>query len=199
MNATERSQSRIRCSGIRMAHMMLTPSQKIGLAVGLFTCLMSCISTCFAQQRSVAVPIVALAIDNTDIPLPTLGIGHFLRQEWGSGSIYALSEGATFAYWKMQGTGFQPDTTNFPCISDARTVYRQGARGLPPEEFARRSLNSYACQNFLSLRLVEAFTTYRSYRREEQHSLPLSNESFFELAASPFKWKYIREPEVFCP
>ncbi len=149
----------------------------------------------FSQDRSSAVPIVYPLFDRTG--LPSLGIGHFLHQDYANGSFFALSEGLTYYFWKT-GTA-KRDTVAYPCVSTPSILYKRGIRGLSSDQSALIQLSGYSYQTYFNLRLLDAFTTYRNYRASESHTFLLSNQSILGLSASPFQWKYLKEPDVYIP
>ena len=149
----------------------------------------------FGQDRSTAVPIIYPLFDRTG--LPAVGIGHFLRQDYASGSFYAISEGLTYYFWKTASV--KRDTIAYPCVSTPGILYKMGLRGLSSDQSAVLQLSGYAYQTYFSLRFLDAFTTYRNYRATESHTLPVSNQSIGGLLASPFQWKYLEEPDVYIP
>ncbi len=156
----------------------------------------SCLAApALAQNRSTAVPIIYPLFDQTGLPIA--GIGHFLREDYANGSAYLVTEGLT--YYLSRTTAIKRDTAAFPCISTPSVVYRRGLRGISPGQSAALQVAGYSYQTFANLRFLDAFTTYRNYRAEEVHTVPLSNQSIPELASSPFQWKYLREPDVYIP
>lgn len=153
-----------------------------------------------AQSRSSVVPLISYPII-VQTGLPTAGIGHFLRKDYLGGSIFALSQGGTYllsqAYLNWRKGRPKPDTLAYPCISSPSIIYR--TRGFSSEQLAGIQLAGYSYQFYYNLRLLDAFTTYRDYRAEEDHTLPLTDRSIPDLSLSPFQWKYLREPSVFIP
>lgn len=149
----------------------------------------------FAQGQSTVVPIVYPVFDRTE--LPCAGIGHFLRKDYASGSFFALSEGLTYYFWRSSIA--KKDTNAYPCSSTLTIFYRNGVRGFSPQQFAMLQLGGYSYQTYMNLRFLDAFTTYRNYRASEPHSIVLTDQPILDLSVSPFKWKYLREPEVFLP
>ncbi len=147
------------------------------------------------QSRSTVVPIIYPLFDRTDLPIA--GIGHFLREDYRNGSFFAISEGLTYYFWKS--ISVKRDTVSFPCVSTPSIAYRRGVRGLSPGQSASLQFNGYSYQNFANLRFLDAFTTYRNYRANEAHTLTLTNRSVIDLSVSPFRWKYLREPDVYIP
>ena len=149
----------------------------------------------FGQDRSTAVPIVYSLFASTE--LPSLGIGHFLREDYGNGSFFALSEGLTYYLWKTASA--KRDTAAYPCVSTQSILFRRGVRGLSPDQSAMMQLSGYSYQTCFSLRFLDAFTTYRNYRAGESHTLALTDQSIGRLSASAFQWRYLKEPDVYVP
>lgn len=149
----------------------------------------------FGQDRSTAVPIVYPLFDRTG--LPSVGIGHFLRQDYANGSFFAFSEGLTYYFWKTAAV--KRDTSAYPCVSTPGTLYKRGLRGLSSDQSAVIQLSGYSYQACFSLRFLDAFTTYRNYRASESHEMPLSNQSIVGLSVSPFQWAYLKKPDVYIP
>ncbi len=148
-----------------------------------------------AQSRSTAVPIVYLFYDRTGLPIA--GLGHFLREDYAYGATYAISEGITYSFWKS--TPVNRDTAASPCLAEPGLRFRRGVRGYSPTEFAKLSLTAYSYQAYMNVRFLDAFTTYRNYRATETHPWQIGSQPIADLAASPFRWKYLREPDVYIP
>lgn len=153
------------------------------------------LATSFGQDRSIAVPVIYPLFDRSG--LPSAGIGHFLRQDYASGSFFALAEGLTYYFWRTASV--RRDTIAYPCVSTPSLLYRRGVRGLSPGQAATMQLSGYSYQTFINLRFVDAFTTYRNYRADESHTPSLSSQSIAGLSLSPFRWKYLKEPDVYIP
>lgn len=149
----------------------------------------------FGQDRSTAVPIVYSLFESTG--LPSVGIGHFLREDYANGSFFAVSEGLMYYFWRAASA--KQDTVAYPCVSTPSILYKRGVRGLSPDQSAMMQLSGYSCQTCFSLRFLDAFTTYRNYRAGESHTLALTDQSVARLSASAFQWRYLKEPDVYVP
>ena len=84
-----------------------------------------------AQNKSSVFPIVSLATYYPNIP--TFGAGHFFREDYSTGSIFATTEAMSF-YFANQKIDVKWDTTKFPNVSDGSTYYNLRSRGWSQED-----------------------------------------------------------------
>jgi len=150
----------------------------------------------YSQNKSQAIPIVTLGLYNAN--LPPLGIGHFLREDYLTGSCFAISEGITY-YFERRSLDIKKDTINYPAVSDSSIVYNRRLKGFSSSEYRQWTLKDYSRVYEYNLRSLDMFMSYRAYRNDELHTIPLTQESLFQLSMSPFKWKYISRPDVYIP
>ncbi len=148
------------------------------------------------QNKSYAIPLITLGLDHVD--LPPLGIGHFLHEDYFVGSSFAVTEGLTY-YFGNRALNLKKDTLNYPAISNENVLYKRGARGFSPGDYSQIAFQRYSKLFVHCLRPVDAFLSYQKYRKNEVHTISMSNQSLWQLSLSPFKWKYLREPEAFIP
>ena len=153
-------------------------------------------SATYSQYKSQAIPIIAVGLEYFN--LPPLGIGHFLHEDYLTGSGFAITEGITY-YFGNRTLSIKKDTVNYPAVSDSNIVFHKGFKGFSPSDYSQIALRSYSKMCANNLRSMDMFLSYRAYRNDEVHTIPLTRESLFQLSMSPFKWKYLREPEVFIP
>ena len=133
-----------------------------------------------------------------EINVPALGIGHFIKNDWESGSFFLISEGMSY-YFANKPLTFKIDTLKYPCKSTSNKIFKRNMKGISPTQYAKYSFKIYSQMAFYTLKDIDLFLAYQNYRKDETHNQLLSDASYWRLSSSPFNIKYLREPEVYLP
>ena len=91
------------------------------------------VSTINAQNRSAVFPIITMGIQQKNVP--TLGIGHFMRDDWWVGGFFLISVGISY-YFANIALRIQSDTLKYPGKSSQKTTFLVTAR--PPKGLEKK-------------------------------------------------------------
>lgn len=164
--------------------------KKLILATYLLTQLVT------AQNTSTAVALFSQTYPN----IPIMGMGHFLNNNWQAGSAFALVEGISY-YKKIQKIDHIKDTLAFPLKSTDNIIYNNSnwLRGYSPKQYADFNKRNTFRYVFNATKEIDFFESYRSYRSEETHNIPITNTSIGMLALSPFQFQYFSDLDFLLP
>jgi membrane protease YdiL (CAAX protease family) len=148
----------------------------------------------------IAVGAVAEAITiSSEHPIPYLGLGHFLQQDWLNGAVFLGGEiGLMAVERELRSRVDARDFSRFPYLSN-RSIYQ--ATGMGPEAFAFDGYASLARLSLFNLRLYDFFTAYRKFHDDsaQASTVPLTQDNVLSLCSSPFTPRHVLNPWVWGP
>lgn len=135
-------------------------------------------------------------------PIPYLGLGHFLQEEWAGGFTYLSAELAARQAENHFGDAIGlRDYGNYPNSTSDSIYFKPGYRGFSPHQFKQSSYRDLASHTLFYVRLVDAYDTYRRFhaRTVSTNRVKMNNERIPTLLSSPVRWKYLKNPWVNIP
>ena len=145
------------------------------------------------------------SIYNPNNPIPYMGIPAIYENKRFKALFYSA---LNLSLYKIRDhfdprshrSRYDIDATLYPNRSTPTTFFQHGA-GVSPQFSRDTSLSDLAHHGLYYMRMIEIYSTYRNLhaRTASINKIKPKQTSIISLAASPFKWRYLKNPWVYTP